>query len=53
MVLNANREAKSVRIPEGSYTVIACDSAIDEQSQEVMQGGDVTVDAQSALILKR
>ena len=53
VVLNANREAKSVRIPEGSYTVVACDGAIDEQSQEVMQGGDVTVDAQSALILKR
>ena len=53
VVLNANREAKSVRIPDGNYTVVACDGTIDEQSQETLEGGNVTVDPQSALILRQ
>ncbi|MFW5596190.1 MAG: alpha-1,6-glucosidase domain-containing protein, partial [Prevotella sp.] len=53
VVLNANREAKSVRIPDGNSTVVACDGTIDEQSQETLEGGNVTVDPQSALILRQ
>ena len=53
VVLNANREAKCVRIPDGNYTVVACDGTIDEQSQETLEGGNVTVDPQSALILRQ
>jgi pullulanase len=53
VVLNSNKEPKNIQIPDGKYTVIACDGTINEQSDEVLEGGNVTVDAQSALILKR
>ena len=51
VILNANREPREVAIPAGNYTVVVCDERIDEQGLGQMQGGMVTVDAQSALIL--
>ena len=51
VILNANREPREVAIPAGNYTVVLCDERIDEQGLGQMQGGMVTVDAQSALIL--
>jgi len=53
VVLNGSKESKSVTIPAGDYRVVACDGSIDEQSQETLQGGSVTVDPQSALILRK
>lgn len=53
VVLNGNKEAATVTIPEGSYTVVCCDGQIDEQGIDTMQGGAVTVSGQSALILHR
>ncbi|MGI6232229.1 MAG: type I pullulanase [Prevotella sp.] len=52
VVLNANREAKTLDIPEGDYIVVACDGVINEQSTETVKGGQVMVDGQSALILR-
>ena len=46
VVLNGSKESKSVTIPAGDYRVVACDGSIDEQSQETLQGGSVTVDPQ-------
>jgi pullulanase len=53
VILNANREAQAISVPEGEYTVVCCDGQIDQQSTETVQGGKVVVDGQSALILKK
>ncbi len=53
VVLNGNKDATSVTIPEGSYTVVCCDGDINEQGLEAMQGGNITVNGQTALILHR
>lgn len=53
VILNGNREAKTVTIPAGTYTVVCCDGVINEKSGETVQGGNVVVDAQSALILRQ
>ncbi len=51
VILNGNREAKTVQIPDGAYQVVCCDGVIDEHGLGVMEGGCVEVDPQSALIL--
>ena len=53
VVLNGNKDATTLTIPEGNYTVVACDGEINERGLETMQGGTVTVNGQSALILHR
>ena len=53
VVLNANRESRVVNIPQGEYTVVVCDGVVDERGMGTMQDAKATVDAQSALILKR
>ena len=51
VLLNGNRESHEVEIPEGRWTVACCDGIIDEAGMGEMDGGKVTVDPQSALIL--
>jgi len=51
VVLNANKEAREVDIPQGRYIVVGCDGVISEAGLGQMDGGRITVDAQSALIL--
>ncbi len=51
VVLNANKEPRVVDIPEGKFTVVCCDNVIDERGMGSVEGGRVTVDPQSALIL--
>lgn len=51
VVLNANKEACDVAVPEGQYTVVACDGKIDENGLDTVSGSHVVVDGQSALIL--
>lgn len=51
VILNGNRESREVEIPEGRWTVACCDGIIDEAGMGEMDGGKVTVDPQSALIL--
>ena len=53
VILNGNREAKTVEIPDGAYQVVCCDGVIDERGLGVMEGGRVEVDPQSALILRK
>lgn len=53
VVLNGNKDATTLTIPEGQYTVVCCDGQINEQGMETMAGGTVTVNGQSALILHR
>lgn len=52
VILNTNREAKSVAIPEGEYHVACCNGIINEEGIGMpVSGKEVLVDAQSALIL--
>ena len=51
VILNANREPQTISIPEGRYTVVCCDGQIDEAGMGEVNGSQVVVDPQSALIL--
>lgn len=51
VILNSNKEAKDVTIPEGKYAVVCCDGKIDEKGLDTVSGSHVVVDGQSALIL--
>ncbi len=51
VILNANRDAQTVDIPEGRYTIVCCDGQINEDGLGTVDGSKVVVDAQSALIL--
>lgn len=53
VILNGNKDAKEVTVPEGQYTVVACDGQIDENGLDTINGGKVVVDGQSALIIKQ
>ena len=53
VILNANKTATEVTIPEGDYTIVCCDGQINEQGLGTLQGPTALVDPQSALILKR
>lgn len=52
VVLNANKEAKTIAIPEGEYTVACCNGVINEQGIGLpFKASEAKVEAQSALIL--
>ena len=52
VALNANKEAKTIAIPEGEYTVACCNGVINEQGIGLsFKASEAKVDAQSALIL--
>jgi len=51
VILNANRKATEVTIPDGNYTIVCCDGKIDEQGLGKLSGNKATVAPQSALIL--
>ena len=52
VVLNANKETKTIAIPEGEYTVACCYGVINEEGIGMpFKASEAKVDAQSALIL--
>ena len=51
VILNTNKQATEVAIPEGSYTIVVCDGHINERGLGTLQGSKALVDPQSALIL--
>ena len=51
VVFNANREAREVSIPDGQYTIVCCDGQINENGLGEVNGSQVVVDPQSALII--
>ena len=51
VILNSSRSSVEVSIPEGHYTQVCCDGAIDEQGLGETEGSSVTINAQSAMIL--
>ena len=52
VMLNSNKEAKTISIPQGHYTVVCRNIRIDENGFDTIDGNKVTVPAQSALIIK-
>ena len=53
VVFNANKAARLVEMPQGRYTIVACDGQIDEDGLGTIEGHSVEVPAQSAMILKK
>ena len=51
VVLNGSTNLQSVNIPKGKYTIVANNGVIDEAGIGEMEGGEVMIDAQTALIL--
>ena len=51
VILNANKELRTVNIPKEQYTIVCANGEINEAGLGKMEGGEVMVDAQSALIL--
>lgn len=51
VALNARKEPAKLTLPEGKYTVVCRDGFINEKGLGTLYGPDVTIPAQSALIL--
>lgn len=51
VVLNGSINLQSVNIPKGKYTIVANNGVINEAGIGEMEGGEVMIDAQTALIL--
>ncbi len=50
VVLNSRREPARVAVPQGNYTIVCKDGAINEGGLAKVSGAELTVPAQSALI---
>ena len=48
---NTNNTIQSINIPKGKYTIVANNGVINEGGNGEMEGGEITIDAQTALIL--
>lgn len=51
VVLNGNNTIQSINIPKDKYTIVANNGVINEDGNGEMEGGEITIDAQTALIL--
>ena len=51
VVLNANRKAVQLTVPQGDYVVVCHDGVISQQGLGEVSGNTVTVGPQSALIM--
>ena len=50
VVLNANKQSRTVKVKQGTYTVVCRDGRIDVNGLDNFNGNTVVVPAQSALI---
>lgn len=51
VVLNGSTNLQTINIPNGKYTIVANNGVVDESGIGEMEGGEVMIDAQTALIL--
>ena len=51
VAFNAHKRARTIEVPEGTYTVVCRNIKCDQAGLATVKGGKVTVPAQSALIL--
>ena len=50
-MLNANKSARTVDIPDDTWTVVCCEGVINEEGIHDFKGNKITVSPQSAVIL--
>ena len=53
VIFNSNKEAKKVPVPQGKYTVVCGNGRINENGLITVNGGEVLVSAQTALIMHK
>lgn len=53
VILNSNKTAKDVQIPEGEYVIVCRDGVIDTDGLGTVSGDEVKVNGVSALIIRR
>jgi pullulanase len=51
VILNGNTEAKEVKIPKGTYTIVCRDGKISEEGMGILTGNTVISAPQSAMII--
>ena len=51
VVLNANKTERAINVPEGLYTKVLANGKVDENGLGILNGSNVTVAPQSALII--
>lgn len=51
VALNANKQPRSITIPDGQYIVVCRDGIINESGLDTIKGSQITVPAQSAIII--
>lgn len=51
VALNANKQPRSITIPDGQYTVVCRDGIINESGLDTIKGSQITVPVQSAIII--
>ena len=51
VAFNAHKRARTIEVPDGTYTIVCRNIKCDETGMGVVKGGKVTIPAQSALIL--
>lgn len=51
VILNSAKQARSIDIPQGKYTVVCRDGVINEAGLGTVEGSQVSVPAQSAIIM--
>ncbi|MCR5313977.1 MAG: type I pullulanase, partial [Bacteroidaceae bacterium] len=52
-IMNSNKTAQQVTIPEGKYSVVCRDGRISTDGLDMIHGGVITVGPQQALIIER
>ena len=51
VAFNAHKRARTIEVPEGTYTVVCRNIKCDQAGLAVVKGGKITIPAQSALII--
>ena len=51
VAFNTHKRARSIEVPEGTYTVVCRNIKCDQAGLTNIKGGKVTIPAQSALII--
>lgn len=51
VILNGNRDLRTINLPQGKYTIVANNGEANEAGLGEMEGGEVMIDGQNALIL--
>jgi pullulanase len=51
VAFNSHKRARTIQVPEGTYTIVCRNIKCDANGMGSVKGGKVTIPAQSALII--